>query len=191
MKDGMKNAFKILLTLIALLALTAVMAGCGKEAAAGDGKSGDEKNAEGGAKSETETDGGYIFETENETKLFADMDMKDVLKKLGEADSYYEAPGCAVDGMAKFYNYKSFEIETYPDGDTDRITRIVLKTDNAATREGIDLSMTKDDVTDAYGTDYTEAGTSYIYDKGKGTRLIFIFDGDLIESIEYTSRIVK
>lgn len=136
-----------------------------------------------------QTIAGYVFES-NGLTFTVDMDMAGILEQLGEPNSSYEQPSCAAQGIAKIYTYSGFEIETYPDGDTDLIACIVLKDDSVATSEGIDLSMTKEDIIAAYGSDYEESETSMVYEKD-GTKLCFIFDGDDISSIEYDSPVLN
>ncbi len=132
---------------------------------------------------------GYVFES-NGVKLTVDMNMEGILDRLGEPNSSYEQPSCAAQGIAKIYTYSGFEIETYPDGDADLIACIVLKDDSVATSEGIDLSMTKEDIIAAYGLDYEESETSMVYEKD-GTKLCFILDGEDISSIEYDSPVLN
>lgn len=132
---------------------------------------------------------GYVFES-NGTEIVVDMDMSAVADKLGEPVNYYEEPSCAAQGIAKIYTYSGFEIETYPDGDSDLIACVVLKDDSVATPEGVDLSMTKEEIIVAYGSDYEESETSMVYEKN-GTKLCFILDGEDIASIEYDSPVLN
>lgn len=132
---------------------------------------------------------GYVFES-NGVELAADMDMSELADKLGEPANYYEEPSCAAQGIAKIYTYPGFEIETYPDGEKDLIARITLKDDSVSTPEGVDLSMTEDDILAAYGADCEETETSMVYEKG-GKKLCFILDGEDIASIEYNSPVLN
>lgn len=128
---------------------------------------------------------GYVFET-NDMTIAVDMDMSTIAEKLGDTENYFEEPSCAAQGTAQIYTYSSFEITTYPDGDKDLIASIVLKDDNVSTVEGVDLSMTKEDIISAYGSDYKEKGKSLEYEKD-GMTLCLIMDGSNISSIEYDS----
>lgn len=132
---------------------------------------------------------GYAF-VSGGTEIVVDMDMSTIEDKLGEPANYYEEPSCAAQGIAKIYTYSGFQIETYPDGDKDLIACVVLKDDSVATPEGVDLSMTKDDIISIYGSDYEESGTSMVYEKN-GTKLCFILDGEDIASIEYDSPVLN
>lgn len=132
---------------------------------------------------------GYFYIV-NGVTVGVDMDMDEIKDDLGESKSVFEAPSCAGEGISYIYTYASYEIETYPalDG-KNRIGYIVLKDDTTATAEGIDLSMTKEDVILAYGENYEEDGNGITYVKGE-TKLHFIFEGDNIISIEYVSAVI-
>lgn len=128
---------------------------------------------------------GYAFEISG-VSLYPDMDVSTVLDSLGEY-SHYEEESCAAQGMAHFYTFADYEINTWPDGDIDRIYYILLKTDNVKTPEGVDLSMDKEKVISVYGEDYEEDGHKLSYTKG-GMKLVFILNDDgSIASIEYDS----
>ncbi len=131
----------------------------------------------------------YVFPV-GEIILRTDMDVEEAVGKLGECKSVFEAPSCAGEGTSYIYTYDSFEIETYPtDEGKNLIGYIVLRDDTVATAEGIDLSMTRSDVIQAYGSEYEEAQNSITYEKN-GTKLNFIFDGDELSSIEYVSAVI-
>lgn len=132
---------------------------------------------------------GYAFDV-NGITVQVDMDMDELAVQLGESKSIFEAPSCAGEGISYIYNFTSYEIETYPAADgKNRIGFIILKDDTVATKEGIDLSMTKEDVILAYGEDYEENGSQISYEKD-GTKLNFIFEEDIIISIEYVSAVI-
>lgn len=134
-------------------------------------------------------EGGYCF-TAHGVSAAVDMDMDELAPKLGEPNSIFEAPSCAGEGISYIYNYIDYEIETYPAEDgKNRIAYVILKDDMVSTSEGIDLSMTKDDVILTYGEEYDEAENAIIYEKG-GMKLYFIFDEDNIASIEYASSVM-
>ena len=119
-------------------------------------------------------------------ELIVDEDIAPILEILGDPESYFESPSCAAEGIGKLYTYTDLEIETYPDGEVDRILYIRLKTDSVATNEGIDLSSSYEDVISAYGEADSEGTGSLTYSYGEGT-LSFLFDGDSMISIEYDS----
>ena len=110
----------------------------------------------------------------------------DVLAKLGEPVSYFEAASCAFQGLDKVYTYNHYEIDTYPDGDDDRISSIILKDDLIATPEGLSIGMTKADMENAYGTGYETNGNMCVYTKD-GMHLSILVENDAVTSIQYNS----
>lgn len=140
-----------------------------------------------GQSSQTEIKG-YGFKTGGAV-LAPDMDMDALLPQLGEAKSVYEAPSCAGQGIGYTYDFGSFKVETYPNEDVNYIAYILLQNDTVSTMEGIDLSMTREDVIAAYGDGYEETEKGLIYEKD-GMKLKFIFEGDAMVSIEYASAVV-
>lgn len=191
MKKRLVTGF-LAVSMIAVLGLT----GCGS-------KDKDKEEQNSAAEQETDTDvsedtsrkpaaaggSGYVFETDGIT-ISVDSDMAPIADALGEPKSIFEEPSCAAQGTAYLYSYPGFEINTYPDGEDNYVGYISLKDDTVATPEGIDLSKTRDDVIKAYGEDYEGDDKKITYEKG-GMTLNFIFSGDDIESIEYTSSVLN
>ena len=135
---------------------------------------------------------GYIFEVDVDGKkvsITTDVDMKGILEQLGEPVSYFEAESCAFQGLDKTYTYEHFRIETYPGGETDRISSIIFLDDIEETQEGIGIGMTKEDMENAYGTEYEENGGMTVYTKD-GKHLSFLVKDGVIESIEYSSAVL-
>ncbi len=128
---------------------------------------------------------GYFF-TYNDIDIKVDGDAKAVTDALGEPDTYFESPSCAAQGTGRLYGYGDFEIQTYPEGDEDRILYVMLKTDMVSTPEGIDISKSREDVIETYGKPTEENASSLVYEK-EGMKLKFIFDMDDMISIEYDS----
>lgn len=131
---------------------------------------------------------GYQFKV-GDAVLAPDMDMDAVLPQLGEAKSVFEAPSCAGQGIGYTYDFGSFKVETYPNEGVNYIAYIMLQNDTVSTMEGIDLSMTREDIIAAYGDGYEETEKGLVYEKD-GMKLKFIFEGDAIVSIEYASAVV-
>lgn len=187
--------------LIVCILSVCMLAGCGSNDAdnssdnAGAGSAQTEENAGNNDAEEKDTvsqepQGDVYSFAYNGAELIVDTDIAPIVDKLGEPDEYFEEPSCAAQGIAKIYTYSGIRIETYPDGDTDLIASVILKDDTVATPEGVDLSMGKDDVIAAYGSDYEESGNSMVYEKN-GTKLLFILNGDDIASIEYNSPVLN
>lgn len=136
---------------------------------------------------------GYMFKTDGisgSILLTADMEAAPVINALGEPENYFEAPSCAFMGVDKIYTYSHFEIDTYPDGGTDKISMILFLDDLVATPEGICIGMTIDDVKRVYGNGYEEINGACVYKKNN-TKLTFLVKNGEISSIEYTSMVLE
>ena len=153
------------------------------------GGSSDTKVIEGSNNSTTASEAtgssGFVF-SYNGIDMPVDSDVAPILEKLGEPKQEFTSPSCAGQGDGHLYTYDDFEIQTYPDGDKDLILYVSLRTDNVATKEGIDLSSSKDDILAAYGEPTEDSGSALKFKHGD-TTLVFIFDGDSLISIEYDS----
>ncbi len=126
---------------------------------------------------------GFYFDA-NGTNITTDIDFAPVLVALGEPNTYFEAASCAFNGLDKYYTYDHFEIDTYPDGDKDYISAIVLIDDIVSTPEGLSLGASRDDVIAVYGDSYVMNGSSFVYTKGT-THLTFVFEGNTVKNISY------
>lgn len=131
---------------------------------------------------------GYVFAAGSVT-VGVDMDMAPIAEALGEPASYFEAASCAFEGLDKTYTYGSYQITTYPQGDKDYISSILLKDDLVSTKEGVSLFMTEQDMIDAYGENSTQMNGATVYEKD-GMRLVFILENGEITSIEYQSTVL-
>lgn len=130
---------------------------------------------------------GYVF-SYNGVDIEVDKEAGNLKSTVGEPLEYFEAESCAAQGIGKTYTYSDVIIETYPDGDKDMVLYITLKSDMVSTAEGADLSMTKEEVIAIYGEATTQTDSSLTYKKGS-MGLIFIFDGDTMNSIQYSSKL--
>ena len=120
--------------------------------------------------------------------LAPDADMNEVLPLLGDAYSYYEAPSCAFRGLDKIYTYNDFEIDTYPDGETDRIYLITLLSDLIGTPEGLMIGLPEADIIALYGEPQEIKGNEYMYQKGKSKIGVVAKDG-YVAAITYYSKV--
>lgn len=109
-----------------------------------------------------------------------------LLDFLGEPDRYFEAASCAFDGLDKTYTYAGVEIVTYPDGERDYISSVRILDGSVSTPEGITIGSTQEDAAAAYGEDFQELGTQYVYEDGDA-RLSILFENGAAISVEYTA----
>ena len=59
--------------------------------------------------------------------------MEPLVKKLGDADNYFESDSCAFQGKDKVYTYGSVKITTYPKDNKDYVYTIELLDDKYTT----------------------------------------------------------
>lgn len=183
----MKKFVAVLMT----AALLFCMAGCGNDEKVIDGnqQSGgaDAAQSAGGQSGQSSNYAGYAFSVKG-TVIEIDADVTPVLDALGKELSYYEAASCAFEGLDKMYTYSGFEIDTYPNGDKDFVSTIILKDDSVSTAEGVSIGDSREKLEQAYGSG-SEEGNMIIYEKG-GMKLCFIMQNDEIASIEYRSKVL-
>lgn len=130
-------------------------------------------------------DSKYVL-TYRDCPLPMNAEFAPLLDFLGEPDSYFEAASCAFDGLDKTYTYAGVEIITYPDGERDYISSVRLLDGSVSTPEGITIGSTQEEVAAAYGEDFQELGTQYVYEDGD-TRLSILFEDGAAVSVEYTA----
>ena len=191
--------------LVLVLMFALVMTGCGKDKTENNGNENNstvvenqnnQENQGSESKNDEKTDThkvtepkGYVFEY-NGVKIGMDMEAAPILAALGEADSYFEAPSCAFEGLDKTYSYGSFEIDTYEQDGKDYISTVFFCDDLIETPEGVCLFETKADMIKAYGEGFKEEFGMLVYEK-EGMKLKFILEGDEITSIEYSSTVLE
>lgn len=107
-----------------------------------------------------------------------------LLDFLGEPASYFEAASCAFDGLDKTYTYAGLEVITYPNGEKDYVSSVRILDNSVSTPEGITIGSTREEVTAAYGADFQEVGSQYVYEDGDAT-LNILFENDAAISVEY------
>lgn len=104
---------------------------------------------------------------------------------FGEEVTYSEVPSCAGQGTDKVYNYGSYEITAYQDGDQEKIYSVYFIDDQITTTEGVKISDDSSIMFEKYGDNYEQTGNQYTYTSGN-VNLSFIVENDFIRSITYT-----
>ena len=196
----MKKMNKVL-CLFCAWGLVTVLAGCGPATETGNlpqnitmGNSGNQSDAgkdnnkENEEKKESETPdqshkerGAFVFKYEGVTLIPGEIFDRSA---LGEDYEFSEVPSCAFDGNDRVYTYEKFEVQTYLDGDQERIYSIYFIDPNLPTSEGLCLGDTVENVKSLYGEDYEMISNSYEY-TGGNTVLSIITQNDVVVSIEY------
>ena len=112
-----------------------------------------------------------------------------VVVALGEPLGYAEFDGCAGLGLEKLYKYADFELGTYQDeerGKGDFIHTILFTSDNAETREGASLGMSREAALKLYETLITgEPAAEQLLLSLGNCDLFMTFRGGLVDSLEY------
>ena len=104
---------------------------------------------------------------------------------FGEEVTYSEVPSCDGQGTDKVYNYDSYEITAYQDGDQEKIYSVYFIDDQITTTEGVKISDDSSVMFEKYGDNYEQTGNQYTYTSGN-VELSFIVENDFIRSITYT-----
>ena len=103
--------------------------------------------------------------------------------KLPEAASLYQVPSCALEGTDNVYNYETFEVTAYDEGNGEFVYSVYFIDPNLTTNEGLALG---DDLTKAvelYGENYEEVDGEYVY-TSDNTQLRLIVENEVVVSIE-------
>lgn len=187
---------------VLILSAALLLAGCGNDAKVIEGEvktsggenseetaqAGGEETSEEAAAGQEAAHKGYVF-IYNDIVMEMDAEASAVLEQLGEANSYFEAPSCAFEGIDKMYTYGSFELDTYPTGDKDYISAVIFKDDTITTPEGVGIGDSREKLTEAYGDGGAEEAGMIVYRKDD-MKLCFIIQDDSIASIEYRSTVL-
>lgn len=107
-----------------------------------------------------------------------------IVAALGEPLKYSESTSCAFDGLDKSYDYGSFYLETYPDGDKDFVYGWWFVDDLVETDEGIYIGATQDQVEAAYGAENYNGTNAYTVKQGNGTLTVILKEG-VVSSVQY------
>lgn len=193
--ENKKNRGKFLTGLSVFLLLSlllGLLAGCGGTPA-DEGKKKDEETPGSTEKNSGKTDptpgsesGFPATVTLRGVAMTMGEDAAPVLSALGEWKNYVAKESCAFKGQDKEYTYNGFVLMTYPDGDTDRISSVILTSDAATTGEGMYIGAAESEIEKALGSDCEKKNGSYLYKGEKAQLLILVSDGK-ISSIQYSA----
>ncbi len=172
--------------LILIMVVMLVFTGCGNAGATKQGNKETTDNTANGAEDNSgTTTEGYSFEY-NEVSIPMNVEAAPIVEALGESVDYFEAASCAFQGLDKIYSYNGFELGTYPNGDKDYVSYVTLLDDSVSTDKGVYVGSALEEVTTAYGNEYTVEGSSYVYRRGD-SKLSFIVEEDTVAQITYSA----
>ncbi len=127
----------------------------------------------------------YVFKS-GEVEIKIGGDANAVVSALGEAQNVYETPSCGGGAEPdREYTYAGFKFNTVNENGKNVIVKIVITDDSVSTPEGISIGSSHDEVTAAYGENFTENSSgTLIYTDGK-TKLMFGFNDGSVSAIHY------
>ncbi len=114
------------------------------------------------------------YVTYNGIQLEVGVDMKNYVSKLGDYTSE-DGEACGTNEKDVIYTLSGIEIETHVSGSSEIIRQIKITNDSQKTSKGITIGSTRDEVTAAYGNDYTEGSSGAIRYEGDTSLIEFHF----------------
>lgn len=183
----MKRTLVVLLALVMLLALTACAKAPQENAEAMITRSTEPAGKTEPAGGETEETKGAEKPAAEEAFSFAANGITVVPGEAFDpeklpADSVYQVPSCAIEGMDNVYQYGSYEITAFSDGKSESVYSIFLMEPDVATPEGLALGDEMDKAASLYGQ-YKEEGTAWVFTR-QNTQLWVIGQDGVVISIE-------
>lgn len=97
--------------------------------------------------------------TVNGKTVTAESGVSDVLEVFGGAYDMAEAVSCVYSGMERTYSGEDFILYTYPGDDGQEHLMEAYATANVKTARGVAIGSSLKDVEEAYGSNYTRAGS--------------------------------
>ena len=186
----MKKALAVLLAIAMLMSLAACTDGDGT----GENRVITRKTSDAAITEAETTDGGsqsgvskssrvaYVFVTPEGVQLTPGQAFD--ASKLPEPQTTYQAPSCAIDGTDNVYNYGSYEVTAFDEGNGEFVYSVYFVQPDIATPEGLSLGDEVYRADQLYGTDYTAEANGRSYTVGE-TRLQLIIENDTVTGIEY------
>jgi hypothetical protein len=157
-----------------LLVMSAALIGCSEAESKAPA---DEVQAADTAKSEPEPETAPFSFSYEDAQIVPGENMSELRGRIGEANDIFEAPSCAFEGIDRIYYYPGFLVNTYPDGDEERILSVVFQDDTVGTGEGLYLGMSADEVTAIYGDGKpNDSGNAIVFQSGD-EELRVLFEG--------------
>lgn len=131
---------------------------------------------------------GYVFSYKG-VSVTMNGNATKLLKKAGTPIKKKESKSCAYKGLDRVYQYKDITVATYSNTKTGKqyVNGIKFRTNKVATKEGIRLGSSLNDVLKKYGRkNGTENFGVYTFKKGKCKLQFEITDGK-VTTIQYVA----
>ena len=110
--------------------------------------------------------------------------VNEIIDALGEPIAEFTMPSCAFDGTDIVFRFPGFQVHTIPIGEENFVHTIVLTDDTVSTFEGIRLGSAAQDLTYAYGHDYTHEYSMYTFTR-EHTSISFFVENGIVISIVF------
>lgn len=101
------------------------------------------------------------------------------------ANSEEKSPSCLGNGEDINYYYNDFTLYVWNDNGSYKTIGIDIISAGAGTNRGITIGSTAEQVIAAYGNDYTERGSEFVYDFGNNCSLCFALNDGAVVAIGY------
>jgi hypothetical protein len=122
-------------------------------------------------------------------RLTLDADATSALAALGEYRAFAETGSCYGDGKDRVYEYTSFKLKTYTNGDKEYILAVEIFNDadeSVKTPEGVRIGSTGDNVKAAYGEASESSDSRIVYLRADGkVKLQFLLRDGAVTNIQY------
>lgn len=129
---------------------------------------------------------GYVFKYKG-VSVQMHSDASKLISKAGKVLKKKESKSCSYKGLDRVYQYKDFILVTYSNSKKGKqyVNGIKFRTKNVATKEGIKIGSSLNDVINKYGKAKDNFGV-YTYKKGK-SKLQFEINNDKVTTIQYVA----
>ncbi len=108
-----------------------------------------------------------------------------VIANFGEANATRTEPSSYVDSDATIYEYDYFEIETYYDGNVEKVYSIRVTSEEQPTNEGVRIGDTKEKMISVYGNEYQSVENILYFYTMQNSSISFTLENDIIVQIVY------
>ena len=101
----------------------------------------------------------------NDVVITPGAEAEDIIAKLGEPNSFYEAPSCVFSGKDKVYSFSGYDVNTAPYKGKEVIVGVFFNEDGEAkTAKGIGIGSSLQEVKDNYGEPQKENAGQMIWE---------------------------
>lgn len=100
-------------------------------------------------------------------------------------DTSESSPSCLGNGEDIVYHYNGYDLYVWNDNDSYQLVGADISGGGITTNRGIGVGASAEELTAAYGTDYTERNDDFVYDFGGGCSISFTLSDGKVTFISY------